>query len=260
VRIVPAALVAAAVLAAAALAHGGATPPTRTKGVFTAAIELGNPGFSEGTLRNAHGFDVDVARALARRMGLKLRLVDYPFGRLFLPGAKPYDAALEFVTILPGRARFVDFSVPYYSATQGVLVASDVTGPVSLARLRKLQMCAKEVTTGSSYVQDVVRPEGLFLEYKTAAAALNALATSICDAFVFDLPALAAAKQAAPGRYGALAGRLGPTERYGVVLPKGSKLRPTVNRAIESLTRDGTLRRLAAASFGSALASVPVLR
>ena len=93
-----------------------------------AAIELGNPGFAEGTLRTAHGFDVDIAKALARRMGLRARLVNYPFGRLFLPGSKPFDVALEFVTILPGRARFVDFSVPYYSSTQGVLVANDITG------------------------------------------------------------------------------------------------------------------------------------
>jgi polar amino acid transport system substrate-binding protein len=254
----PVALVAAAALAAGALAGGDAAPPTKTRGVLTAAIELGNPGFAQGTLRNAHGFDV--ARALARRMGLKIKLVDYPFGRLFLPGAKPYDVALEFVTILPGRARFVDFSVPYYSSTQGVLVAPDVTGPVTLARLRKLQVCAKQVTTGFEYVQDVLRPEGLVLEYATAGEALNALTTSICDAFVFDLPVLAAAKRATPSRYGALAGRLGPTERYGVVLPKGSKLRPAVSKAIASLQRDGTIRRAAAASFGPTLASVPVIR
>jgi polar amino acid transport system substrate-binding protein len=259
-RALPAALAAAAVLATGALGSGNAAPPTRTKGVLTAAVELGNPGFAEGTLRNAHGFDVDVARALARRMGLKFKLVDYPFGRLFLPGAKPYDVALEFVTILPGRARFVDFSAPYYSSAQGVLVAGDVTGPVTLARLRKLQVCAKQVTTGLRYVQDVIRPSGLILEYATAREALDALSTSICDAFVFDLPVLAAAKQATPNRYGALAGRLGPTERYGVVLPKGSKLRPAVSKAIGSLRRDGTIRKAAAASFGSALASVPVIR
>jgi polar amino acid transport system substrate-binding protein len=259
-RALAAVAVAAAVLSAGAPAHGGAAPSTRTKGVLTAAIELGNPGFSEGTLRDARGFDVEVARALARRLGLRLRLVEYPFGRLFVPGAKPYDIALEFVTILPGRARFVDFSAPYYSATQGVLVASDITGPVTLARLRTLQLCAKEVTTGSSYVQDVIRPEGLFLEYRTVPEALSAVSTSICDAFVFDLPGLAAAKRTAPTRYGALAGRFGPTEHYGVVLPRGSKLRTTVSKAIGALRRDGTIRKAAAASFGPALASVPVIR
>jgi len=256
----PAVLVAAALLAAAALARGDADPPTKTKGVLAVAIELGDPGFSEGMLRNPHGFDVDVAKALAKRMGLRIRFVNYPFGQLFVPGAKPYDVALEFVTILSGRTRFVDFSTPYYSSTQGVLVAKDITGPVTLARVRKLQVCAKEVTTGSSYVQNVLRPEGLFLEYPTAAAALSALATSVCDAFVFDLPALAAAKRAAPDRYGALAGRVGQVEHYGVVLPKGSALRPAVNRAVRSLQSDGTIRKLAALSFGQSIASVPVIR
>jgi polar amino acid transport system substrate-binding protein len=251
---------AAAVMAGAAGAHDAATAPTRTKGVLTAAIELGNPGFAEGPLSNPRGFDVDVARALAKRLGLRLRLVNYPFGQLFVPGSKPYDVALEFVTILPGRTRFVDFSVPYYSSSQGVLVAKDVTGPVTLAALRKLQVCAKQVTTGFAYVRDMLRPEGLILEYPTAAAALAALATSICDAFVFDLPVLAAAKQATPGRYGALAGRLGPTERYGAVFPKGSPLRPDVSRALRSLQRDGTIRTLAAKSFGQTLASIPVIR
>jgi len=257
---VPLALIVAAALAAGAFARGDATPPTKTKGVLAAAVELGDPGFAEGTLRNPHGFDVDVARALAKRMGLRLRLVDYPFVQLFPPGPKPYDVALEFVTILPSRERFVDFSTPYFSSSQGVLVAKDITGSVTLARLRKLQVCAKQVTTGFAYVRDVLQPHGLILEYATAAGALSALATSICDAFVFDLPVLAVAKHRTPDRYGALAGRVGRTEHYGAVLAKGSPLLPEINQAIQALRRDGTIRRLAAKNFGPMLASIRVIR
>jgi polar amino acid transport system substrate-binding protein len=249
------AVIASALLTVGAVARGGAPPPTKTKGVLTVAIELGDPGFSEGTLRNPHGSSVDTAKAVAKRLGLRTRFVNYPFARLFVPGPKPYDIAFEFVTILSGRARFVDFSTPYLSSTQGVLVARDITGPVTLARLRKLQMCAKQATTGFSYVRDVLRPTGLVLEYPTATAALTALSTSICDAFVFDLPSLIAAKEAAPSRFGALAGRVGATEHYGAVLPKGSPLRPAVNKAITSLRRDGTMRRIGARNFGPALTS-----
>jgi polar amino acid transport system substrate-binding protein len=254
------AIVSAGLLSAGASARGEAPAPTKKKGVLTVAIELGNPGFAEGTIKNPQGFSVDMSTALAKRMGLKIRYVNYPFPRLFVPGAKPYDVAFEFVTILPGRKRFVDFSTPYLASTQGVLVAKDITGPVTLARLRKLQVCAKQVTTGFSYVQEVLRPEGLVLEYSTAAAALSALSTSICDAFVFDLPALIAAKRKSPDRYGAIPGRVGPTELYGAVLRKGSPLRPAVNKAIASLRRDGTIRRIAARNFGPALASAPVIR
>lgn len=259
-HVFPAAVLAAGVLVTAALAAGHAPPPTKRKGVLTVGIELGNPGFADGTLRNPRGFSVSIAKAVATRLGLKIRYVDYPFRQLFVPGAKPYDLAFEFVTILPSRKRFVDFSTSYFATTQGVLVAKDITGPVTLARLRKLQVCAKQVTTGFFYVEDVLRPEGLVLEYPTAAAALSALSTSICDAFVFDLPSLIAARQETPNRFGALAGRVGTTEHYGAVFPKGSTLRPAVDKAIRSLLRDGTVRRIQVANFGPTILSTPVIR
>ena len=257
--LVIAAAAAAALLAAGAPARGNTPLPTRQKGVLTVAIDLGNPGFAEGTIATAHGFSVEASAAVAKQMGLKVRYVDYPFARLFVPGPKPYDVAFEFVTILPGRARFVDFSTPYFSTTQGVLVAKDITGPVTLARLRNLQLCAKDETTGFFYVQNTLRPKGLLLEYPTATAALNALSTSICDAFVFDLPALIAAKRQAPDRYGALAGRVGTTEHYGAVLPKKSPLRPAVDKAILSLQHAGTFKKIGTHHFGPALTSTPYI-
>jgi ABC-type amino acid transport substrate-binding protein len=262
-HLLPAALIAAiavaGLLTAGALARGDADPPTKKQGVLTAAIRLGNPGFSEGTIANPHGFSVDAARAVAKRLGLKVRFINYPFGYLFVPGPKPYDAAFQFATITRQRLRVVDFAAWEIASSQGVLVAKDITGPVTLARLRKLQVCVKQVTTGSAYVRDVLRPKGLVLEFPDTSDALRALSTSICDAFVFDLPALAAAKRAAPGRYGAVAGRVGSTEYYGPVLPKGSALLPAFNKAITSLRREGAFKRFAARHFGSALTSTPAI-
>jgi ABC-type amino acid transport substrate-binding protein len=97
------------------------------------------------------------------------------------------------------------------------------------------------------------------LQYPDTRSALRALASGICDGFVFDLPALQAAKQGHPSRYGDLAGKFGPTERYGAVLPKGSKLRPAVDSALRALVRQGVPERIARRQFGSA-AAVPVLR
>ena len=259
----PAALIAAFVfaglLAAGALARDGALPPTKKKGVLTVAIGLGNPGFSEGTIANPHGFSIDASRAVAKRMGLEVRYIDYPFARIFVPEPKPYDVAFQFVTITPQRRRLVDFAAYEIASSQGVLVAKDITGRVTLARLRTLQVCTKEVTTGDAYVRDELQPKGLVLEYPDAAEALDALSTSICDAFVFDLPALIAAKQEAPDRYGAVAGRVGSTEYYGPVLPKGSRLLPAIDKAITSLRRDGTFKRLQTKHFGRGLESAPVI-
>jgi len=243
----------------AAAASTASVPATRAPGVLTVAIELGNPGFAEGTLAHPTGFDVAVARALARRLGLRARFVNYPFGRLFLPGSKPYDVALQFVTVLDSRKRLVDFSVPYYASRQGVLVSRGTPTPRSLTDLRKLQLCGKEVTTGLAFIQTELQPQSLVLEYATARDALHALSRGICDAFVFDLSALLVEKRNHPGLYGDLAGKVGAAERYGVVLPKGSKLRVAVDSAVRALTRSGTTTRLANASFGSS-ATVPELR
>jgi polar amino acid transport system substrate-binding protein len=255
-----AALVSTGLLAAGATARVDGPPPTKKKGVLTVAVELGAPGFAEGKLSNPQGFSTDVGRAVAKRLGVKIRFIDYPFTHLFVPGPKPYDLALEFATITPLRARLVDFSTPEIASSLGVLVAKDITGPVNRARLRKLQVCGKEVTTGLAYVQNVLRPSGLVFQYPTTAAAFSALSAGICDAFVFDLPALIAAKHAAPGRYGAIVGRVGAPEYYGGLLPKGSRLLPYVNKAIKALKRDGTMKKIATRHFGAALFSTPVLR
>jgi len=255
-----AAIVSAGLLAGGAPASAGAPPPTKKKGVLTVAIELGAPGFAEGKLSNPQGFSTDVGRAVAKRLGLKIRFINYPFTRLFVPGRKPYDLALEFATITPLRERLVDFSIPEIASTLGVLVAKDITGPVTLARLRKLQVCAKEITTGLAYVQNTLKPSGLVLQYPTTASAFSALSSSICDAFVFDLPALIAAKRANPDRYGEIAGRVGGAEYYGGLMPKGSPLLPYINKAIKALKRNGTIKRIATKHFGAALFSTPVLR
>jgi polar amino acid transport system substrate-binding protein len=131
---------------------------------------------------------------------------------------------------------------------------------VNLARLRKLQVCVKEVTTGFAYVQEVLRPTVLVLEYPTTAAAFSALSSSICDAFVYDLPALVAAKHERPGSYGTIVGRVGPTQHYGGLLPKGSPMLPYVNRAIQAMKRDGTMKRIERKHFGTSLTSTPVIR
>src|SRR3954447_6561956 len=257
-RLLPTLALALVAVTAAASAPSASTPATRVPGVLTVGIELGNPGFAEGTVAHPTGFSVDMGRALARRLGLRERYTAYPFGRLFVPGAKPYDIAFEFVTILPSRKRLVDFSIPYFAARQAVLVSRGTPAPTSLAALRKLQVCGKEATTGLAFIENKLRPDTLVLEYPSAPEALHALSKGICDGFVFDLPALMAAKRAHASLYGAVAGQFGPIEHYGAVLPKGSALRPGVDAALRAIVRSGIPAQLAKKHFGAVL-TVPVL-
>ena len=106
----------------------------------------------------------------------------------------------------------------------------------------------------------ISRPEGLVLGYPNITAALSAVSTSICDAVVFDLPALIAAKRTTPDRYGAIAGRVGRPSTTAPCSAKGRRCDRRFNKAIASLRRQGVFRRLGAEHFGPALAATPVIR
>ena len=86
------------------------------------------------------------------------------------------------------------------------------------------------------------------------------LRSGACQAVVFDAPTLASLRAAVPGRYGPMAGIVPTGERYGAVLPKGSRLRGPVNRAIAALKRDGTLAAIQRKWLSQDLSKVPVLR
>ena len=48
-----------------------------------------------------------------------------PFNSSYAPGAKKFDFDINQVSINPSRAKAVDFSTPYYTTPQGVLVPGD---------------------------------------------------------------------------------------------------------------------------------------
>ena len=82
-------LAVAAVAAALATAAGSANArqqalPTRQPGTLTVGVDIGTIGLAEGEIVNgkivrASGFEIGLARKLAARLHLKLRVVDVPF-------------------------------------------------------------------------------------------------------------------------------------------------------------------------------------
>jgi polar amino acid transport system substrate-binding protein len=241
------------------------TLPTRQPGSLTVGVDIGTIGLAEGSVVNgavlhAQGFEVDLGRALARRLGLRLRIVDVPFAQVFTPGTKPFDVSISHVTITRERARSVDFSAPYFVVNKGVMVASGVTPPAELTQLRKLRVCAQAKTTSLKYVLTKLRPTRAPHSFPSPIDALRALSDGFCQAMVADLEILVAAKRDQPDLYGPIAGQIATNEHYGAVFEKGSRLRAPVGAALTSLARSGVVTRLATRWFGSGWDRVPVLR
>jgi polar amino acid transport system substrate-binding protein len=239
-------------LALGAAGAGAAAPPTLTPGVLTVGLNMPSPGFQVGSVKGsqvlvARGFEISLARAIAAKLGLPAVhfYQEGQFPRLFSAGPKPWDIAIAQISITPARQATADFSVPYLSVDQGVLLSRlSPTVPKTLAALRTMQLCALAGSTGADVVASRVQPTRKVLLTGNVTLLMQALQTGRCAAAVYDTPSLATLKAQAPARYGTFAGVIPTAETYGVALPRGSTLTPLVNAAITALIADGTLARL----------------
>ena len=197
----------AVALAAVAWARPAASPPVMTPGKLV--VGFGDPAvnFANGKLRgssylNPKGYEVDLAAAIAKGLGLTPEYVYTPWAKLFAPGHKTFDISFQEATITAQRKKTVDFTSSYFDANQGVLLSKKAAVPHSLADLKKLQTCAQTDTTGLDWIQQKLHPDKAPLIYQSTAAAFVAVQIGRCDAIVLDTPIVASEKKARPTRYG----------------------------------------------------------
>lgn len=261
------AVLAAALLALVLVAAApGAAPPTLTPGQLTVGVNLPSDGFEVGVVRGsdviyAAGFDIDLARALAKRLRLPtVAFVQSRFDRLFSAGAKPWDFAVAQITITDRRARTADFTRPYLSVDQGVLVSQTVSPvPKSLADLRSLRICALGKSTGADAAATRIKPAKPVVPVGNASTLMLNLQTGRCQAVVYDAPTLGTLKARTPERYGPFIGVIRTGEQYGIALPKGSPLLRAVDAALGRMLTDGTVDRLQRKWLTTDLSKLPVL-
>jgi polar amino acid transport system substrate-binding protein len=247
---------------------GAEPPPTKTPGVLTVGLAMPAAGFQVGAVRGrqvvlAKGLEIDLARILARRLGIpRVRFVNERlFSTLLIPGPKDWDVALAEISVTAPRAQRVDFSRPYLSADQGVLVRRGLaSSPTSIAALRGLQLCAERATTGSQLLVNKIKPRRKPLLLSDPSDLSYGLFTKRCDAIVADAPTLAVLRRQAPDRYGPLVGRVVTREKYAIALEKGSPLRPSIDSALRAVIKDGTLKTLRRRWLGVDTAKLRALR
>lgn len=120
--------VAAAVILAVGAMAGCAGGDTADKLVMgtNAAFEPFEFTTTEGLVGEFDGIDVAIAVELAKAMNKELVIEDMEFdGLLASVQTGKIDMAVAGMTIKPERLESVDFSIPYYTATQVMVVAAD---------------------------------------------------------------------------------------------------------------------------------------
>jgi polar amino acid transport system substrate-binding protein len=258
-------LAVAALVAVPAAAAGKAAPPTLQSGKLIVAFGDPAPGFASGTVRgntvtNPRGYEVDLAKAIASKLGLAPVWMFSPWNSLFAPGTKKFDISFQEATITSQRKRTVDFTTSYLNANQGVLISKQATAPTSLADLKQMQTCAQTNTTGLDWIKTQLHPAKAPLAFPTTTAAYQAVQINRCDALILDVPLVSLQKKQKPAAYGPVAGQVVTHEQYGAVLQKGSKLLPIVNTTMKGLIKDGTLGKLQKKWFNIDFSKIPALK
>ena len=258
-------LVAAALVAVPAASARHAALPTLQAGKLIVAFGDPAPGFASGTVRgstvtNPRGYEVDLASAIAKQLGLTPVWMYSSWNSLFAPGTKKFDISFQEATITSQRKKTVDFTSSYLNANQGVLISKQTTAPKSVADLKKLQTCAQTNTTGLDWINSQLKPSKRPLTYPTTTAAYQAVQINQCQALILDVPLVALEKKQNPSKFGPVAGQIATHEQYGAVLQKGSKLLMPVDAVLAKLTKNGTVGKLQKKWFNLNFAVIPTLK
>ena len=199
---------------------------------------------------SGEGFEAAVAYAVADKLGFAKNDVEWvrtSFDAAIAPGPKSFDFNVQQYTITDERKQGVDFSSPYYSASQSLIAlkGGKADGVTDLAGLKDITIGAMANSTSALTLDalDLGLKPKLYNSNEDATAALSA---GQVDAVVLDTPtAYVAVNFYIENSF--FVGELpksGIEDQWGLLLAKDSPLTPAVSAAVDELREDGTLADL----------------
>lgn len=192
------------------------------------------------------GIDVEIATAIAKKLGLELEILDMDFDAALLAvNEKKSDIVMAGVTVNEDRKLVMDFTDSYATGVQVVIVkeGSDVT----MDNLGEKMIGAQRGTTGYIYASDTPENGGYGEDhvnaYDNGATAVQALMNGQVDCVIIDS---APAQEYVKANAGLtiLEGEW-VTENYAIGCDKGNTaLVNAINDALAELINDGTVQKI----------------
>ena len=231
-KLLPFALI--ALLTTAALASSLNDLKTRGQMVLGTDPQFA-PFASRDERGNIVGFDVDVAGAIAKRIGVKL--VTQPTILEAIPSALNsgrVDIAISGIASSSNWKGTV-FSKPYFDNSQVYAVRAGNPSKFALSNLRGRVVGVRANTIGFLAADEQLKPKGAKLKvYSSVGEGLKELRGGKVDAMILDAPSLEYLMAKQPRTYERIGATL-TTERYVIAVKRGSDLLPTIDRAILEL-------------------------
>ena len=193
------------------------------------------------------GFDVDLAREIAKDLGAELKIEDMSFDGLLpaLEGGR-IDIAVAGMSVTEERAKNALFSEPYYQATQRIIVPEDSK------IFNKSGLIGKKIGVQLGTTGDILASEikgAKVIQFPAAPNVLQELASGRVDAVILDDAPANQYIVAFPGLK-ILDSAIG-NESYAIAMKKSNQtLKEKVDQTINHMKEDGRMDALLRKYFG----------
>jgi glutamate transport system substrate-binding protein len=222
---------------------------------LTVGIKFDQPGLGLKTANGYTGFDVDVAKYIAKKLGVDENNITFKQApsaqREDLIAQGDVDLVIATYTINDKRKQKVSFAGPYFVAGQDLLVKADntsITGPDSL---NGKKLCSVTGSTSAQTLQTKYANQVSLQNYGGYSECITGLLNGAIDAISTDdiiLQGYAAANQ---GKL-KVVGKPFTTEPYGIGFKKGdTKTQQALDGYIQDMEQDGSWKAALQKNFGS---------
>ncbi len=199
---------------------------------------------SKGTIGEFDGIDMVIAKQIAEDQGKTAAINNMEFDSLLLALQNgQVDAVIAGMTIDPERAEAVDFSVPYYTATQVMIVKED-SAIAKASDMADKKIVVIQGYTGESCVKDLGYP---YEAFKKGSEAILELNNGKCDVVVIDSATASKYVKDNPGLKIVEDADAFGSEEYGIAVKKGNtELLNKINESINKMKADGKISEISA--------------
>ncbi|WP_248580449.1 ABC transporter substrate-binding protein [Nocardioides sp. InS609-2] len=244
----------AAGCAAEDTASAALAPVVMKPGSLTVCTDMPYEPFEYELDGKPAGFDVDLVAEVAKRLDVKSAIVDTDFDAIQSGEALnsgECDVAISAMTITGDRARVLDFSSPYFNASQALVLEAG-SAVTSLADLGGKKVGVQGGTTGELYVTDNAPGTAEIVPFEDSAAMDAALEKGDVDAAVYDNTVVGDVVANNPAV--TVAAEFDTGEQYGMAVKKNGNvdLLRTINDVLADLKSNGGYSKVYEEWFGSA--------
>lgn len=216
-------------------------------------VGTGDPVFPPWMLNDdpegGEGFENGIVYALADELGFDaddVVWVGQTFDEAIAAGPKPYDFAIQQISVTEDRQEIVDFSMVYFQPDKALITLPDsaVADATSFDELRGANWGATIGTTDLDYIEGVIGvPEGEVAVFDDQAGTFQALLGGQIDATVAAFPTaiFATDVQIPEAQISALLPADPDDTGHGLLFEQGNELVDCVDQGLEAIIADGVI-------------------